>query len=79
MTDTTELAEIGYDAYRDATGGLSAITGEPLPDFKDTPPSVRQAWRAAAGAIDRAVTEEIAGYKEDPLRLLNDIDPEPPA
>lgn len=62
-----ELAEAGYNAYRESTGGVSAITGDPLPDLKDTPASVQRAWRAAAGAIDQAITEEVAGYKNDPL------------
>jgi len=45
------LAKIGYEAYCKSTGGKSAITGDKLPAFENTPKTVQMAWAAAAYSI----------------------------
>ena len=52
-----QLAKIGYNAYCEAVGGKSAITGDPLPEFDKTPPAVQTAWIAAAISIHEACNE----------------------
>ncbi len=52
------LGRIAYEAYCDSTEWKSAITGQPLPIFEQSPEPVRRAWIAAAAAV-RHVTEPI--------------------
>ena len=47
----TMAAKAAYDAYKISTGGKSAITGDPLPDFFDLPANVYNAWHSAAQAV----------------------------
>ena len=49
--EMTELAKIAYDAYSESTGGVSAVTGDKLPEFHETPDAVQQAWIAAVDAV----------------------------
>ena len=56
-----EFAKIGYDAYCVQTGGVSAVTGDKLPAFEDTPEAVQLAWYAAAQAIDAEIWNRMAG------------------
>lgn len=42
---------LAYDAYRDAVGGVSAVTGADLPEFDDTNDQVKAGWIAAAKAV----------------------------
>jgi len=44
-------AKLGYEAYSEYTGGRSAVTGDPLPQWHDLTPAIRNAWFAAASAI----------------------------
>ena len=55
-----EFAKIGYDAYSEQTGGVSAVTGDKLPAFEDTPNPVQLAWYAAAQAIDLEIWRRIS-------------------
>ncbi len=50
MDDQTR-GEVAYNAYREAAGGRSLATGDPLPDFEDLPATIRRAWQAAADAV----------------------------
>jgi len=45
------LGVLAYAAYRDYTGGVSLVTGSPLPDWADLTEPIRQAWEAAARAV----------------------------
>ncbi len=46
------LAKIGYDAYCKATGGVSLISGDKLPNFDSLRQEIKDAWWAAANAIE---------------------------
>lgn len=48
------LAKIGYEAYRNYTGGLSLVTGAPIPAYEQLPEAIKEAWAAAAVAIRMA-------------------------
>jgi len=57
-----ELGKLAYDAYRSTTGGHSAVTGDPLPEWQDLPSdAIRDAWIAAAEAVRRATTPHGGG------------------
>lgn len=47
-----EFAEVAYNGYCKSTNWKSAVTGEKLPAFKDTPEAVKKGWRAAIKAIE---------------------------
>ena len=44
----TEAAKSAYDAYKAYTGGKSAVTGDPLPEFHQLPAKIYNAWHAAS-------------------------------
>lgn len=49
-----EPGQIAYEAYCEAVGGVSAISGDPLPSWDDqcaNQPLIANAWRAAALAV----------------------------
>lgn len=48
----TELAQAAYAAYGEWTGGLNH-RGEPMPRWDDLGETIRRAWVAAAGAVER--------------------------
>lgn len=49
----TEVGQIAYEAYCESTGGVSAVSGAPLPEWDDQSPEIQRAWvRAAAAVID---------------------------
>jgi hypothetical protein len=50
------LGQIAYEAYSDKTEGRSLVNSDILPVWKDLPWEVRDAWIAAAQAVERAVT-----------------------
>jgi hypothetical protein len=43
--------QVAYDAYRDVAGGVSLVTGTPLPEFAELTAAIRAAWEAAAEAV----------------------------
>lgn len=43
--------QIAYEAYCDATGGVSLVSGAALPPWFDLSPEIQQAWDAAAEAV----------------------------
>lgn len=45
------LAKIAYEAYCNATGGRSLISGAELPTWEALKPEIQQAWDAAAQAV----------------------------
>ena len=48
---TMTAAMKGYAAYAKYTGGKSAVSGEPLPNWFELPAAVKNAWFAAAKSI----------------------------
>lgn len=54
--DFERLGKVAYDAYRATTGGHSAVTGQPLPEWEDQSEQIREAWSAAARAVRAEVT-----------------------
>lgn len=57
-----DFGEIAYETYRDAVGGRSAITGEPLPTWQQQlvqRPGVAEAWVAVAQAVRSAVAAHL--------------------
>jgi hypothetical protein len=58
-----ELGKVGYEAYRKHTGGCSLATGAPIPEYKQLPEAIKDAWAAAALAIRIAVLTQAASQK----------------
>lgn len=54
-----EKAKIAYDAYKRRSGGRSAFSGDPLPEFEKLNGLIQRCWAMAA----RAVEEEVTGRK----------------
>lgn len=54
----TALARMAYEAYCEATGWRSAITGQELPPFDKTPDAVQAGWMAAAYAVRYAIESQ---------------------
>lgn len=52
-----ELGKVAYDAYAVEVGGVSAVTGDPLPAFEDTGELVQAGWIASAAAVVEAVRD----------------------
>ena len=51
------LAEAAYEGYRMQTGGKSRATEEDLPSWADLESKYRDAWVAAARAVEALVRE----------------------
>lgn len=49
-----DRAKIAYDAYCAATGGVSLISGDKLPEFEKLKDEIKAAWAAAALAVSNA-------------------------
>ena len=43
--------QVAYDTYSEAAGGASLVTGTKLPEWKDLPAKIQEAWEAAAKAV----------------------------
>jgi hypothetical protein len=50
--DQPSLARVGYEAYRNHTGGKSLATGQDIPAFDELPEKIKDAWLAAATAVE---------------------------
>ena len=46
-----QLGQIAYEAYFNETGGVSLVSGAPLPTWADQVPRIQRAWVMAAGAV----------------------------
>ncbi len=58
-TAADELNTLGkhaYQAYCAATGGVSAVTGAPLPQWEEQAADIRSAWIMAGIAVVQLVT-----------------------
>lgn len=49
--DNRTPGQIGYDAYCQATGGVSLVSGDKLPEFSALKEEIKAAWEMAAGAV----------------------------
>lgn len=58
-TTTLNLGQIGYEAYRQHTGGISLATGQQLPTYDELNDQVRGAWNKAGAQIGMAIVEEL--------------------
>lgn len=56
--------QIGYDAYRAKTGGVSIVTGQPIPEWKELRTEIQEAWEAAGEAIERSRVISLKGFSE---------------
>lgn len=48
------IGQIAYEAYAAHSGGCSLISGEPLPSWDEQREDIRDAWQAAALAVQAA-------------------------
>jgi hypothetical protein len=53
--------QIAYEAYSEAVGGASAVTGTVLPSWDGQRPDIREAWEVAADAVRRDSLARITG------------------
>lgn len=49
------LGEIGYEAYRQQSGGKSLVSGADIPEFLALPAAIKEAWEAAGKAVAASV------------------------
>jgi hypothetical protein len=45
-----DQGQVGYEAYRNHTGGISLASGQPIPEWAQLRPEIKQAWAAAESA-----------------------------
>lgn len=45
------MGHVAYDGYRNHTGGVSLISGQPIPEWNELKPEIKAAWEAAADAV----------------------------
>ena len=55
------IGEIGYEAYRQFTGGKSLVSGQDIPEFAKLSAAIKNAWEAAADHIVAFVGRADAG------------------
>lgn len=46
-----DIGKIAYDAYCEATGWKSLVSGADLPQWNEVRPEIQAAWRAAGNAV----------------------------
>lgn len=56
-----KLGKLAYDAYCTHSGGLSLVSGEPLPPWDGQTRPIQEAWISAA----RTVEAFVAGREQD--------------
>ena len=52
-----EWGEIAYEAYRRESGGVSLVSGDPIPEWDELPAAIRYAWNEAAQAVRYACAD----------------------
>jgi len=57
MTEEYNLGKTAYEAYCVSVGGVSAVSGAPLPLFHKTTKSIQEGWIAAANAVKKVCNE----------------------
>ena len=53
----TAFGKANYERYRDFNHGVSAVTGEPLPEWDDMPVHIQSGWSAGADAVALVLAE----------------------
>ena len=53
------LGKLAYEAYREYTGELQVVSNQPIPEWEECTPEIKEAWRAAAIAVSGAVSDEV--------------------
>jgi hypothetical protein len=53
----TAFGKANYERYRDFNHGVSAVTGEPLPEWDDMPLHIKSGWSAGAEAVALVLAE----------------------
>lgn len=57
--------QIGYEAYRAHTGGVSLATGAPIPEWDALPQAIKAAWEAAGMVVAKHMLRTAAADVED--------------
>lgn len=52
------LGRVAYEGYRNASRGVSLVSGQELPTWADQADEIRGAWCAAAQAVQDALPED---------------------
>jgi hypothetical protein len=65
------MGQIGYEAYRAHTGGISLASGQPIPDWSALKPEIQAAWDAAGEEIRKHVVGAMASI-EAGLGMISD-------
>lgn len=69
MSVSSDLARIAYTAYGDSTGWVN-YQGKPMPAWDDLPDTIRQAWAAAASAIEqRLLTDAASAVRTGQIKI----------
>jgi hypothetical protein len=66
--------KLAYNAYRDAAGGVSLVTGEKLPEFEELAPKIQAAWKASALAVSGRCLNECFRHLARGAGLVLDLD-----
>lgn len=53
MSEVKSPGQLAYEAYRAKAGGVSLVSGDPLPGWDGLAPGIRDAWEAGAQAAVR--------------------------
>ena len=53
----TAFGKANYERYREFNHGVSAVTGEPLPEWDDMPVHIQSGWDASAEAVALVLAE----------------------
>ena len=51
------LGQVGYEAYRAHTGGVSLASGQPIPEWDQLKAEIQAAWEAAGDAVCEYVSD----------------------
>lgn len=66
-SDDTYLGRVAYEGYRNASRGVSLVSGQDLPTWDGQSHEIRSAWCAAAQAVQddlaEGVRDEVAEAK----------------
>ena len=56
--ETRNMAELAYNAYSEAAGGVSLATGDTLPSWDDLSHEIKNAWCVTVIAVTRAANQQ---------------------
>lgn len=54
--NTKSIGQIAYEAYCEHTNWKSLVSGQDLPQWDKVKPEIKEAWEAAAVAVENEVT-----------------------